>query len=140
MADEIDSIDDLGDLGDLEGLDELDHPIELDSLLLNKRISVRYRRGDISAMVRTRNFLFPKLFTVKLLDISSKGAAIYSTRKLKVKSRVTFFLEFEDKTRFTISARVAHVLSAPRYGLKFDRYQHQLAEHLLQTQTELEFG
>jgi len=130
MTDDIDSTDDF---------DELDHPIELDSLLLNKRISVRYRRNDIKAMVRTRSLIFPKLFAVNLLDISSKGAAIYS-RKLKRNSRVTFFLEFNDKTRFTINAVVAHIDSAPRYGLKFDLYQHELAEHLLQTQTDLEFG
>jgi len=123
-----------------DDFDELDHDIDLDSLLLNKRISVRYRRNDIGAMIKTRNFIFPKLFRVNLLDISSKGAAIHSNRRLKLKSRITFFLEFDDKTRFTINATVVHCKSAPRYGLKFDKYQGELAEHLLETQTDLDFG
>lgn len=123
-----------------DDFDEMDHPIELDSLLLNKRISVRYRRNDIMAMIRTRSLIFPKLFRVNLLDISSKGAAIHSNKKLKLKSRVTFFLQFKDEKRFTISATVVHNHSAPRYGLKFDLYQGELAEHLLHTQTDLDFG
>lgn len=120
--------------------DELDQDIELDSLLINKRISVRYRRRDIKAMLRTRSLIFPKLFKVGLIDISSKGAAIHSDNKLRLKSRVTLFLQFEDNRRFTINACVAHIHSAPRYGLKFDLYQGELAEHLLHTQTDLEFG
>jgi hypothetical protein len=120
--------------------DELDQDIELDSLLINKRISVRYRRSDIKAILRTRSLIFPKLFKVELIDISSKGAAIYSDKKLRLKSRVTLFLQFDDNRRFTINATVAHIHSAPRYGLKFDLYQGELAEHLLHTQTDLEFG
>ncbi|MGY6276488.1 PilZ domain-containing protein [Methylomonas sp. MgM2] len=131
MTDENDSTDDL---------DELDLDIDLDNLFLNKRISVRYRRNDINAMVKTRHFIFPKLFQVNLIDISSKGAAIHSSKKLKIKSRVTFLLEFKDNTRFSINATVVHTRVAPRYGLRFDQYQHELAEHLLQTQTDLEFG
>ncbi|MDD2740372.1 MAG: PilZ domain-containing protein [Methylomonas lenta] len=120
--------------------DELDLEIELDSLLVNKRISVRYRRNDIQAMLKTRSFLFPRLFRVALLDISSKGAAILSHKKLRSNSRVSFFLQFKDGRRFTISGKVANTQAAPRYGLKFDTYQTELAEHLLHTQTDLLFG
>lgn len=128
------------DNNDFDDFDDLNHDIELDSLLLNKRISVRYRRNDIKAMIKTHSLFFPKLFRVNLIDISSKGAAVQSDNKLKLKSRITFFLQFADGKRFTINASVAHVHSAPRYGLKFDLYQGELAEHLLHTQTDLEFG
>lgn len=120
--------------------DEPDQAIELDNLLINRRISVRYRRNDIKAMLKTRGLIFPKLFNVRLLDISSKGAAIHSDNKLRLKSRVTLFLQFEDNRQFTIKARIANTQSSPRYGLKFDLYQDELAEHLLRTQTDLEFG
>lgn len=123
-----------------DNFDELDHNIELDSLLLNKRISVRYRRNDIKAMIKTHSLFFPQLFRVNLLNISSKGAAIHSDKKLRLKSRVSFFLHFNDGRRFTINATVVHNHSAPKYGLKFDLYQSDLAEHLLATQTGLEFG
>jgi hypothetical protein len=120
--------------------DELDIEIELDSLLVNKRISVRYRRNDIQAVVKTRSFFFPRLFRVTLLDVSSKGAAILSQKKLRKKSRVSFFLQFDDGKRFSITGIVANTQSAPRYGLKFDSYQADLADHLLHSQTELLFG
>ena len=120
--------------------DELDLEIELDSLLINKRISVRYRRNDIQVMLKTRSLLFPRLFRVALLDISSKGAAILSHKKLRHKSRICFFLKFKDGRRFSINGSVANTQAAPRYGLKFDSYQTELAEHLLHTQTDLVFG
>ena len=120
--------------------DELDRDIEFDSLLLNKRISVRYRRKDIKAAVRTHSFLFPQIIRVTLLDISSKGAAIHSDKKLRLKTRISFFLLFNDGRRFTIKGIVANNQAAPRYGLKFDFYQTELADHLLATQTDLVFG
>lgn len=131
-----------GDIDFLEDVffDELDQEIDLDSLLLNKRISVRYRRNDIKAVIKTHSLLFPRLIKVQLLDISSKGAAILSDKKLKPKKRVSFFLQFQDGRRFTIKATVANHQAAPRYGLKFDKYQTELADHLLATQTELLFG
>jgi hypothetical protein len=120
--------------------DELDNDIELDSLLINKRISVRYRRKDLKAVVKTHSLFFPQLIKVQLMDISSKGAAIHCTKKLRTKSKVTFFIQFNDGRRFTIKALVANTHAAPRYGLKFDFYQAELADHLLATQTELLFG
>lgn len=132
----------IGDTDFLEDFffDELDQNIELDSLLINKRISVRYRRNDIKAVIKTHSLFFPRLFKVMLLDISSKGAAIKCEKKLKVNSRVSFFLQFDDGKRFTINAVVANAQSAPRYGLKFDTYQTELADHLLSSQTDLQFG
>lgn len=120
--------------------DELNQELELDTLIINKRISVRYRRNDIKAVVKTHSLFFPRLIKVLLLDISSKGAAIHSDAKLRLKSRVSFFLQFDDGKRFTIEAVVANTQSAPRYGLKFSVYQTELADHLLATQTDLQFG
>lgn len=131
----------MGDTDFLENafFDELDQEAGLDSII-NKRISVRYRRDDIKAIVKTHSLLFPRLIKVALLDISSKGAAINCDTKLKLKCRVSFFLQFDDGRRFTIKAIVANNQSAPRYGLKFDSYQTELADHLLATQTDLQFG
>lgn len=123
-----------------DDFDELDQVIELDSFFINKRISVRYRRQDIKAMVKTHSLIFPQLIPVNLLDISSKGAAVMSHKKLRLKSRVDLFLHFNDGNRFTVFAIVANKQAAPRYGLKFLSYQTELAEHLLNSQTSLEFS
>jgi hypothetical protein len=99
----------------IDNIDELDQVIDIDCLLLNNRISVRYRRSD------------------------SKGIAIHSQKKLRVNGRVSIFLQFNDGKRFTVLATVSNKV-APRYGLKFDTYQTELADYLLATQTDLTFG
>jgi len=119
--------------------DELDEAIDIDCLLLNNRISVRYRRSDIKVVIKTHSLFFPRLANAVLVDISSKGLAVNSRIKLRLKSRVSVFLQFNDGRRFTIMAKVSNRM-APRYGLKFDSYQTELADHLLATQTDLTFG
>ena len=120
--------------------DELDYDLRLDSQTSNKRISVRYRRNDIKAKIKTRRLFFSKEIPVSLIDISSKGAAITCEKKLRKKIKVSLIVEFQDKKCFTIAAIIVHNYAAPRYGLKFESYQSELAEHLLETQTDLEFG
>ncbi len=122
-----------------DDFDFFDQGLDLSYLLLNNRISVRYRRSDIRAMIKTHSLLFPQLISVQLIDISSKGAAVHSRRKLRLKGRVSVFLKFNDGRRFTILATVIN-RTTPRHGLKFDHYQTDLADHLLATQTDLLFG
>lgn len=125
----------------LDDLEEFELDLNLDDLSPNKRICVRYKRQDIKAVVKTRSLFFSRLFRVQLLDISSKGAAVHCKKPLKPKTRLDFFLFFKDGRRFTISATVAYSqLEPPRYGLKFDRYQSELGEHLLNSQTDLHYG
>ncbi len=120
--------------------DELDREIDMDSSFLNKRIAVRYRRSDIKAVIKINSAFFPRLIPVALIDISSKGAAIQSNKKLKKKARISLYLLFNDGQRFTIDGTVAHTSAAPRYGIKYDAINPALAEHLLHTQTDLIFG
>lgn len=122
-----------------DDFDKLNQMLDIDSLFLNNRISVRYRRNDIKVVIKTHSLLFPRLIHVNLLDISSKGAAVSSIKKLRLKSRVSVFLQFADGRRFNIIATVNNK-SEPRYGLKFDCYQTELADHLLASQTDLLFG
>lgn len=120
--------------------DQLDQEIDIDSMFSNKRIAVRYRRSDIRAVIKIRSFLFPQLIPVVLTDISSKGAAIKCNKSLKANRKVCLYLLFKDGRRFTIDGNIAHIDAAPRYGIRFDRYHTDLAEHLLHSQTELHFG
>lgn len=120
--------------------DLLDQEIDIDSSFMNKRVAVRYRRTDIKAVVKMRSIFFPQLIPVILTDISSKGAAIKSSKRLKQHHKICLYLLFTDGTRFAINGRIAHTDAAPRYGVKFESYQSGLADHLLQSQTELHFG
>jgi len=113
--------------------------IELDDSFANKRISVRYRRTDIKAALKAKH-PFSRTVDVKLIDISSKGAAVISPKKYRIKSRVIFIVSFPDGRIFNIDAQVVHNQAFPRLGLKFARYQADLADHLLNTQTDLTFA
>lgn len=121
--------------------DELDQIDALATTPANKRITVRYRRHDLNTSITVRSLWFSaQEIAVKLVDISSKGAAIICDKKLKLKARLVLSVQFPDQKSFSVNAVVVHCGNAPRYGLKFDRSQNDLAEHLLETQTDLEFG
>jgi hypothetical protein len=126
----------------LDALEELDHQIQVKhALASNKRVAVRYRRKDIKAVVKIPSLLFPRLVTVALHDISSRGAAVISTQKLINKGKIELFLLFSDGARFDIAAKIIHCESSTlRYGIKFDNANDALAEHLLHTQTDLHFS
>lgn len=123
-----------------EIFDELDQEIPPDSLWSNKRIAVRYRRKDIKAVVKVHSLFFPRLQQVILHDISSKGASVISPKKLGKKSRVCLYLLFNDGKRFEIDAVIVYSDNTQKYGLKFDRYYEALADHLLDSQTDLTFS
>jgi hypothetical protein len=120
--------------------DELDHEVSLDTMFFNQRKAVRYRRNDIKAVIKVDSALFPRLIHVALLDISSKGAAVYAEKKLKNKTKVRLYLLFSDGKRFEIDSQIVHTEATPRYGLKFNTNNPDLAEYLLHTQTELLFS
>ncbi len=120
--------------------DLLDQEILLDSLSPNKRVAVRYRRTDIKAVIQVRSLFFPRLLLGQLQNISSRGAAIVCSKKLRKKAKVTLFLLFTDGKRFDIKATVVYTSDVQIYGLKFDQYQKKLADHILLTQTELIFS
>jgi len=120
--------------------DELDKDIPRESLWTNKRVAVRYRRKDIKAVVKVHSLLYPRLLPVALHDISSRGAAVHSPKKISRKSRVCLYLLFDDGKRFEIEALVVHASKAQIYGLKFDTFHEALADHLLHTQTDLTFS
>lgn len=122
-------------------LDFLDQEVKLDNAWFNKRSAVRYLRNDIRAAVKIHSLWFPHLFPVALRDVSSRGAAIFSEKKLRKNKRICLYLLFNDGKRFDIEATVAHSDDVNhRYGIKFTTIERELAEHLLQTQTDLFFS
>ncbi|MEY4718550.1 MAG: hypothetical protein RL563_1168 [Pseudomonadota bacterium] len=119
--------------------DELDQAIDIDSLEASKRFAVRYQRDDIQATLKIRKLFARKTYPVTLLDISSKGAAIVSTHPLTKNTKVSLHLSFKDGQAFDIDATVVR-LDSPEYGLRFQHSHGKLADHLLDTQSDLKFG
>lgn len=127
-------------LNDLLGIDFSD------DLEKNKRDAVRYVREDIAASVckiRLFNFGFltNKEILVELLDISSKGVLILTNKKLPLKKKITLTLKFEDEKTFQIKASVVRKVPDLKYqyGIKFDRFNNDLGDYLLETQRKLIF-
>ena len=108
----------------------------------NQRKTVRYVREDITASIKKNTLLsLGKQIKIKLLDISTKGALISIDKKLKVKTKISLNLEFNDGKTFQIDAKVVRIAdpSANYYGIQFNRYDNELGEHLFNTQTDLIF-
>ena len=106
------------------------------------RKSVRYVRHDIKVVLIVSTLLgIDKKLKAELQDVSSNGIRISTQEQLRPNKKLTVALKFKDGTRFTIKARVVRKsLGNPQdYGIKFDQRQNDLAEHLLETQTDLLF-
>ena len=109
---------------------------------INNRCAVRYIRKDITASLSISSLLGPtKKIPIKLIDISSKGAAIECEKKLTPKKKIVLELVFNDKKKFTIDARVIHQnnLRKKQYGLKYAHYNDELGDYMLASQVDLQF-
>lgn len=108
----------------------------------NNRFAVRYIRTNIKASIlRVRLFGLGKPLGLELLDISSKGALISTNKKIRKNKKITLILEFEDGKTFEISSKIVRLEKDQtfQYGIKFDRFNHDLGNYLLETQDELVF-
>jgi PilZ domain len=122
-----------------QAFDDLNLQLPLDSFT-NKRVSIRYRRNDIKAVVKIHSRIFPRLVQVVLRDISSRGAGVVSPKRLPVNGKICLYLLFNDGKRFEIDGMIIYSKKAKTFGIRFDVYQEALAEHLLVTQTDLKFS
>ena len=133
----------------LSKLNTTDHELSevnlAESNIKNKRVAPRYVRDDIVvALCELTTFFNKEIFIefVKLNDISSRGLSISSSQNFAVQKKVILNLHFQTgRTRtFKISATIVYKLNtstAYNYGVKFDEDNHDLADHLLDTQRKL---
>ena len=109
--------------------------------LVNNRLSTRYIRKDIQVTISKNSLLnFGREIPVGLIDISSNGVLICSHKKLNVHDKITLELKFDSGRTFIVKAIVVRKSTQPdQYGIKFDRYNNELGDYLLETQKELIF-
>ena len=122
------------DIDDFFNFDFTDQDLE------NKRVAVRYVRRDILVFVKKDTLLkLGKFLKFKLHDISSKGILISSEKKFKIKTKLNIHIYFKSGTRFIIKARIIRVIKKENYfyGIKFEKFNHALGDHLLETQEDL---
>jgi PilZ domain len=112
----------------------------------NRRMSIRYVRSDIGVTIRkiglfNFTFLIKKKFSVKLIDISSRGVLIATNIRLATNKKIILTLRFSDFREFEIPGKVVRksVGELQIYGIKFDHLNDELADHLLATQRKLAF-
>jgi len=123
-------------------IDNLSGPVISNDLEANRRITVRYVREDIKASLsNVKIHLFGPPLTIQLLDLSTKGALISSDKKIRKNKKLTLVLEFEDNRTFEIEARIVRLdaFIPNTYGIKFNKYNDELGDYILKTQTDLIF-
>jgi hypothetical protein len=109
----------------------------------NQRFAVRYIRTDIKASVlKAILFGIGRPVGLELVDISSKGALISTTKKIRKNKKITLILEFADGKTFKISSKIVRLVKNKmyQYGVKFDRFNDDLGNYLLETQENLIFS
>ena len=113
---------------------------------INRRMSVRYVRNDIGVTIRkiglfNFTFLANKDISVKLIDISSRGALVATNMRLATNKNIFLTLRFADFKEFEIPGKVVRkaVGDLQIYGIKFDQLNEEMADHLLATQRKLAF-
>lgn len=108
----------------------------------NNRVTTRFIRDDIAVAINVPGRLgFGKTISVNLMDISCKGALISTTEKLGINKQITLNLHFKTGKVFVIKAKIVRHSSASRNecGIKFDSYNNELGDYLLETQDKLIF-
>ena len=108
----------------------------------NNRVTTRFIRDDITVTIKAPGrFYFSKPIAVNLMDISCKGVLISTDKKFGINKQITLTLEFTSGKVFVIKAKIARHTSSSlnEYGLKFDRYNNELGDYLLESQDKLIF-
>lgn len=111
----------------------------------NKRVAPRYIRDDIVvALCEITHLSFGKevfIDFVKLNDITSRGLSFSSIQHIGVHKKIVLNLRFHTEVTFKIPANIVYrINSSPyQYGVKFDYDNHELSDHLLETQSKLLF-
>lgn len=111
----------------------------------NKRVGTRYIRDDIIvALCEITQLSFGKeifIDFVKLNDITSRGLSFSSHQAIAVNKKIILNLAFHSGKTFKITATIVYRtdLSPYQYGIKFDYDNHDLSDHLLETQRTLLF-
>ncbi len=114
----------------------------------NKRKTVRYVRSDITAFINQADifgtfslFSQSRTIRVRLLDISSKGGMIASSEKFKANRKLMLTLLFDSNKKFEIPVKIVREIIRKKnfYGLKFEKTNDELAEHLMSSESNWSF-
>lgn len=105
----------------------------------NRRLAIRFQRDNIFAYLKKSSFMklgfasSNEVSFVKLLDISSKGAAVASDVKLNINNKVILTITIMGTKTFEIPSKVVRVTNAKRtvYGIKFDAVNNRMADYLV---------
>jgi len=132
-------------------IDDLDIPLDIFAILeedeeqpANRRKTVRYVCHDLRAELVTEGWLgfTKKTCAVELSDLSSRGALIRCEETLRPDMQILLHLFFADGKHFVVPGQIvrsAEKKQTPFYGVRFKSYQHDLADYLLKTQTDVVF-
>lgn len=117
--------------------------------VIDRRAAVRYVRDDINVSIYS---VLPISFshnkTLKLVNINSRGMLLESRHSLTATTGkvFTFCLKFTTGREFKVKGKIVNqtILASIHYegikffyGIKFDHYNNELGEHLLETQSHL---
>jgi len=104
----------------------------------NRRKIVRYGLQTTKAKLIKRHLIRrASRETVYVLNVSSKGALVRLKKPAKFNAKVSLKIYFDRLNIFDVPARVVRKEGGDIYGLQFLKYQHQLADYLVESKKAL---
>lgn len=112
----------------------------MNNVSANLRDSVRYEKTKNVATLRSAKFiftLFSRPFSVRLVDVSGRGAKIETGRNLNIRGEYELAITFADERSFVMLGTIVRKdpARANCYGFKFKTVNKELGEYLFRTHT-----
>ena len=116
--------------------DDIFAPIE-ESTVANQRKAIRYTSSSKKATVTLKQLFRPiKYINIEVINISSKGARVYSKYKFSMRTKIIFNLKIKGSNTRKVPARVIRLYSNTEYGIAFDSIQHDLIDQIMKNETD----
>jgi len=101
------------------------------------RKAIRYKKDDMEATLIIKHWYGSSdPYPITIEDISSKGLCITTVKELSINAKVILDLSIAKDYSVTTTAKVVRTYSATRYGLTFDKVQHQAIDYIVSDEAD----
>jgi len=103
----------------------------------NQRTAVRYTSSCNKAIVILKKLFMPtKFINIKVIDISSQGARIFSKYKFKRKTKIIFKITIRGGLTWATPAKIVRLYDNQEFGVTFDCKQHDLIDEIMNSEDD----
>lgn len=104
---------------------------------LNRRKAVRYNSKSKQVIISVKPLLKAKIHVyVRLINISSKGARIFSKYKFSSVIKADLSMKTRNGHIWKVPSKVIQIYNNNEYGVIFDTTQHELIDQIVKNEND----